>query len=136
MQHSDNTQLQHQDAEAKRNMKEYKDTRKLGTLGEIRTGAFVLLKQQKQNKLSTHFNPTPMIVTDTKGSMVTAQSTTHPSNTVTRNSSHYHKLKYPPCTSIQDIQSLPEVISNSQAASDTGMTQTAHDVDVDQTEQV
>ena len=75
-----------------------------------------------------------MIVTDTEGSMVTAQSTTYPSNTVTRNSSHYHMLKYPPSTSIQDMQSLPEVIPDSQAVSDTGMTQ-IDDV-VEQTEQV
>ena len=75
-----------------------------------------------------------MIVTDTEGSMVTAQSTTYSSNTVTRNSSHYHKLKYPPSTRIQDMQSLPEVIPDSQAVSDTGMTQ-IDDV-VEQTEQV
>ena len=75
-----------------------------------------------------------MIVTDTEGSMVTAQSTTYPSNTVTRNSSHYHMLKYPPSTSIQDMQPLPEDIPDSQTVSDTGMTQT--DDVVEQTEQV
>ena len=75
-----------------------------------------------------------MIVTDTEGSMVTAQSTTYPSNTVTRNSSPYHKLKFPPSTSILDMQSLPEVIPDSKAVCDTGMTQT--DDDVEQTEQV
>ena len=75
-----------------------------------------------------------MIVTDTEGSMVTAQSTTYPSNTVTRNSSHYHMLKYPPSTSIQDMQPLPEDIPDSQAVSDTGMTQT--DDVVEQTEQI
>ena len=89
-QHFDNTQLQRQDGEAKRKTKECKDTRNHATLSDIKTGDFVLLKQQKQNKLSTPFNPTPIIVTDTKGSMVTSQSTTHPSTTVTRNSSHYH----------------------------------------------
>ena len=75
-----------------------------------------------------------MIVTNTKGSMVTAQLTKHPSNTVPGKSSHYHKLKYPQCTGIQDKQSLPEVIPDSQAVSDTGMTQT--DDVVEQTEQV
>ena len=79
-QHSDNTQLQHQDAEANRKMKEYKDIRNHATLSDIKTEDFVLLKQQKQNKLSTSFNPTPMNVTDTNRSMVTAQSTTHPPN--------------------------------------------------------
>ena len=34
------------------------------------------------------------------------------------------------------MQSLLEVISDSQAVSDTGMTQSAHDDDVEQTEQV
>ena len=133
-QHSDNTQLQHQDAVAKIKMKEYKDTRNHATLSDIKTGDFVPPKQQKQNKLSTLFNPTPMVVTDTEGSMATGQSTTHPSKTATRNSSHYHRLKYPPSTSIQDMQSLPEVIPDSKAVCDTGMTQT--DDDVEQTEQV
>ena len=81
-QYSDNTQLQRQDGEAKRKTKECKDTRNHATLSDIKTGDFVLLKQQKQNKLSTPFNPIPMIVTDTKGSMLTAQFTTHPSTTV------------------------------------------------------
>ena len=79
-QHFDNTQLQRQDGEAKRKMKEYKNTRNHATLGDIKTGDFFLLKKQKQNKLSTPSNPTPTIVTDTKGSMVTVKSTTHPSN--------------------------------------------------------
>ena len=120
-QHSDNTQLQHQDAVAKIKMKEYKDTRNHATLSDIKTGDFVPPKQQKQNKLNTPFNSTPMTVTDTKGPMVTAQSTAHPPTIVTRNSSQYHKLKYPQSTSIQDMQLLPEVISDSQAVPDTGM---------------
>ena len=41
--------------------------------------------------------------TNWKATMVTAHSTTQPFNTATRNSSHYHKLECPPCTSIQDI---------------------------------
>ena len=48
----------------------------------------------------------------------------------------YHKLKFPPSTSIQDIESLPEVIWDSQAASDTGMSQAAHDNDAKHTKQV
>ena len=90
------------------------------------------IKQQKQNKLSTPFNPTPMVVTDKKGSLVTAQSTTRPSRSVTRHSSHYHKLKYPKHQYSRHAIT-PRVISDPQAVSDSGMTQTGHDDDVEQT---
>ena len=43
--HSDNTQLQRQDGEAKRKMKEYKDTRNHATPSDIKTRDSVLLKQ-------------------------------------------------------------------------------------------
>ena len=44
------------------------------------------MKQHKQNKFSTPYNPKPFLVQETKGSMITASNG---SDTVTRNSSHF-----------------------------------------------
>lgn len=50
----------------------------------------VLVKQVKQNKLSTNFNPTPLLVTGTKVSMVTVQRPD--GSSMMRNSSKFWHL--------------------------------------------
>ena len=67
------------------------------------TGEVVLMKQHKQNKFSTPYNPKPFLVQETKGSMITASNG---SDTVTRNSSHF---KVVPKQLLQDHSGKNEV---------------------------
>ena len=60
------------DAEQNSRIKAYSDS-KLGTKpNNIKQGDTVLVRQTKKNKLSTPFNPEPLVVEEKKGSMVTA----------------------------------------------------------------
>ena len=60
------------DAEQKSKIKAYAYS-KLGTKpSDIKPGDTVLVRQPKKNKLSTLFNPEPLVVKEKKGSMVTA----------------------------------------------------------------
>ena len=54
--------------------KEYSDTRKHAAECEIKIGDIVLVKQEKKNKLTTRFDPTPYHVTFIKGTMITAEN--------------------------------------------------------------
>ena len=64
-------------------MKGYADLKVHAREREIKPGEVVLVRQSKQNKLSTPYNPKPFIVEEKKGTMVTASNG---SQTVTRNS--------------------------------------------------
>ena len=64
--------LAQRDAEQKKKIKAYAD-QKLGVReSNIKLGDTVLIKQPKANKLSTPFNPVPLVVEEKKGSMITA----------------------------------------------------------------
>ena len=72
------------DAKAKAKMKAHADK---GTqVSKIQVGDLVLVRQQKQNKLSTRYNPYPFSVTRIKGTMVTAR---RKDKYITRNASHF-----------------------------------------------
>ena len=74
------------DAEQKSKIKAYADS-KLGTKSsDIKPGDAVLVRQPKKNKLSTPFNPEPLVVEEKKGSMVTASDGF---KSITRNSSMF-----------------------------------------------
>ena len=77
------------DAKRKEKMKEYADKCNQAKNTDLNVGDKVLIKQPKQNKMSTPFKPEPFEITDKKGSMITAQSEEH---TVTRNASFFKKL--------------------------------------------
>ena len=70
-------------------MKEYADKCNHAKNTDLNVGDKVLIKQPKQNKMSTPFKPEPFEITDKKGSMITAQNAEH---TVTRNASFFKKL--------------------------------------------
>lgn len=97
-------QLKEQDTKAKQKMKSYADDKNHAKHADIRTGDFVLAKQRKQNKLTTPFKPTPMVVTATKGSMITARDTQGHAGTLTRNSSRFRKLKHAPQLNDQFVE--------------------------------
>jgi len=75
-------------------MKRHADQKNHAKHANIQTGDYVLAKQRKENKLSTPFKPTPMVVTETKGSMITACPTHGDPVSLTRNSSRFRKLKH------------------------------------------
>ena len=78
--------LAERDTEQKKKIKAYVD-QKLGVReSNIKLGDTVLVKQPKAKKLSTPFNPVPLVVEEKKKSMITA-SDGH--KTVTRNSSMF-----------------------------------------------
>lgn len=77
------------DAKRKTEMKEYADRYSHAKNTDLSVGDKVLLKQPKQNKMSTPFKPEPLEIKDKKGSMITAQNA---ERTVTRNASFFKKL--------------------------------------------
>ena len=61
------------DKKRKRKMKTYADKRRNAKPSKLYVGNCVLVKQDKENKLTTPFDPRPYEVTNKKGNMVTAQ---------------------------------------------------------------
>ena len=64
--------VQKNDERAKERMKKYADKRSRATVSNIQVGDTVLIRQRKQNKWSTKFDPFPFIVVRRKGTMITA----------------------------------------------------------------
>ena len=84
------------DSFQKQKMKNYADN-KNSKPSNINIGDTVIVKQNKTNKQTPPFDPKPYVVTDMKGSMITASR----GNTdKTRNSSHFKKV--PPYIPIAD----------------------------------
>ena len=69
--------------------KEYADKRRNAKESTIEIGDTVLVKQTKQNKLTTRFNKTPYTVINRKGTKVTAENSKH---RITRNVSHFKRV--------------------------------------------
>ena len=67
-------------------MKIYADHKTSARETQITPGNIVLMRQPKQNKLSTPYNPKPFVVEEKKGSMVTVRNG---SQTIPRNSSQF-----------------------------------------------
>ena len=82
------------DNQTKLKAKEYSDTRKHAVEREIKIGDIVLVKQEKKNKLTTRFDPTPFHVTFIKGTKITAENNFFRS--ITRNISFFKKLNAAP----------------------------------------
>ena len=70
--HPYDNNVRKRNAEAKDIMKCYADKRLHAEAKPIDVGDTVLVKQPRLNKLSTPFNPTPLVVMERKGTMVTA----------------------------------------------------------------
>ena len=81
------------DSQRQLRAKEYNDTRKHAAEREIKIGDIVLAKQEKKNKLTTRFDPTPYHVTFIKGTMITAKNNFR---SITRNISFFKKLAEAP----------------------------------------
>jgi hypothetical protein len=80
--------IQRQDDSAKMKMKVNADGKRRVRPNTFKIGDTVLVKQERTNKLSSIFEPTPYKITATKGSMITAARTTD-NRLITRNSSFF-----------------------------------------------
>ena len=103
-------EIRQADATRKEKMKEYADKCSNAKSTDLSVGDKVLIKQPKQNKMSTPFKPEPLQITHKKGSMITAQNG---ERTVTRNSSFFKKLPsnipVHPVPSDEEEQSTPYI---------------------------
>ena len=105
--HPDDSNVRKRDAEAKGIMKCYADKLLLAEENPIDVGDTVLVKQPQLNKLSTPFNPTLLVVTERKGTMVTAQQGN--GSKVTRNVSMFRSI---PQTLIQESDTRDDSCEN------------------------
>ena len=76
----------------KEKMKSYADRKNNAKPSQLKVGDTVLVKQEKKDKLTTPFNPKPMKIVETKGTMITAKSCDEEKQ-ITRNSSHFKQVK-------------------------------------------
>ena len=84
--------IRERDDDAKVKMKFYADKRRKAKPSEIQVGDIVMLKQKKQTKLSSKFDPVPFRITRIKGTMITV---TRNGRYVTRNVSFMKKVNGP-----------------------------------------
>ena len=101
---SSDKQLRHTDKHSKQKMKVYADERSNVQSSKLKIGDNVLVKQPKQNKLSTPFDLKPLQITDKKGPMVPAR---REDKAITRNSSFFKPIRgqvsVPPPTDEDDV---------------------------------
>ena len=88
---ADDATVRTRDAHAKARMKRYADDRAHATQRNIEKGEVVLVQQKKVNKLSTPYAPTPLVVSETKGTMITARRPD--GSSITRNSSKFRRIR-------------------------------------------
>ena len=86
-----NRKVQIRDRKQKEKMKYYADLRRNAKDGNLKIGDDVLVKQPKQNKLSTPYSPEPYQVIKQKGSMITVKN--DDKKEMTRNSSFFKKIE-------------------------------------------
>jgi hypothetical protein len=85
----DDSLMRKRDELKKSNMKRYADNKQYVKPSQLQLGDAVLVRQQKTNKLSTPYDPRPLVITDKKGTMITAENK---DKTVTRNSSFFKQM--------------------------------------------
>jgi hypothetical protein len=100
------------DESAKEKMKKYADNPRNTSKHSIVDGDAVLVRQQRRNKFSTPFESIPYIVEKVKGTMITARRTTD-QRRITRNSSHYKKVRKP----VQGNAPLEVILENEDEVS-------------------
>ncbi|CAB4005564.1 uncharacterized protein K02A2.6-like, partial [Paramuricea clavata] len=93
--------------------KVYADHRRNVRTSDIRIGNCVLVRQERQNKLTSRFNTTPYTVTTRNKSKVTARSR----HTITRNVSHFKRI---PKQYESDTDDERTTVNNDQGQNETG----------------
>lgn len=81
--------VRQRDTRKKSAMKQHADRRSRAVDHRLTFGDRVLVRQQRNNKLTPHYDPRPYHVTAVKGTMITAQRHDH---VITRNACHFKRL--------------------------------------------
>ena len=84
--------VRERDASAKARMKAYADKKNRAAEFTLKLGDTVLVKQQRQNKLSSYYDLVPYTISAMNGSMVTAS---RKDETIVRNSSFFKRITPP-----------------------------------------
>ena len=79
--------------------KEYADNKRNVKSSSIKMGDYVLVRQDKQNKLTLNFNKTPYVVTHKTRSRVTARNSN--GHTITRKVSQFKQIPKPKATDVE-----------------------------------
>ena len=87
-------------------MKKYADNASRAQPHTLQVGDMVLVRQQRQHKLSSPYNKVPYTITEIKGTMITARNAI--GHTITRNSSQFKPIKVPVRPPIMDDDSLDD----------------------------
>jgi len=66
-------EIRESDTAAKQRMKQYGDSHSHARERQLATGDTVLVRQARRNKLSSYYEPHRYIITDIRGTMMTAQ---------------------------------------------------------------
>ena len=98
----DDKVVRENNAAAKRKMKSRADKRTRAKKTTLNEGDVVLVRRQKTGKLSTPFDPTPLVVASRNGSMITARRAD--GSRVTRNVSMFRSLPYEPPPLQSDVE--------------------------------
>ena len=100
----DDIELRDRDAEMKEKGRLYADTRRGAKDSDIHSGDKVLVKQDRENKMSTRFNPSPFKVVERNGNSVVVES--DQGVQYQRNVTHLKKFNERENTGFQDSVSL------------------------------
>ena len=91
--------------------KQYADNRRHAKDSNIKVGDHVLVKQDRENKLTSRFNDKPYIVIYRNKSRVTAQCNNHK---VTRNVSHFKQIPKPTSPQPDDDTDIDSTTDNTE----------------------
>jgi len=91
--------------------KQYADRRRRTKPSDLRVGDYVIVKQNRRNKLTSTFSETPYTVTERNNSKVTARN--KQGHTVTRNVSHFKRITMPTAHDNDDVHYETGLIRNS-----------------------
>ena len=102
----DDILLRAKDKQGKEKMKMYGDRHTNKKQCDISVGDSVLVKQNKTHKAMSPFNPSPYVVTNIKGTRITAKRNNH---FITRNVSHFKKVRNATNSHTADYESDAEI---------------------------
>jgi len=90
-QQNNDNDVRERDKVGKDKMKRYADQRNHAKTSQLQVGDTVLVKQEKQNKLSSYYDPLPYKIKEIRGSLIKA-TRRNGQHSITRNSSFFKKL--------------------------------------------
>lgn len=118
------TEIRDRDHERKGKGKIYSDNRRNAKESDVNVGDFVLLKQKREDKFSTNFNPNPMQIVRKDGNSVLVES--QEGAKYRRNTTHVKKFNVP-SQNVSNENVPSQNVSNSDVSSQNVLSQDASD---------